>query len=132
MSQNEGPTAYTYDAVGKLLTVASSDPNRAAESYLWDAIGNPSGAGYVVGPYNRLLATPTASYTYDAEGNRLTETENGRTRTLTWDHRPLLKGVSWTEQPPGSLLLAPVQVSETYDLFDRRMATGVNGVTTER
>ena len=40
------------------------------ESYAYDANGNPTGSGHVVGADNRLISDGTYTYAYDAEGNR--------------------------------------------------------------
>ena len=83
------PTAsqsWTYDALGNQASV--NDQNElAADGY--DKNGNmvsdQSGNTYVYNAWNQLVAvknsggTTIASYTYDANGNRISQTENGPT-----------------------------------------------------
>ena len=71
----DGTASYTYDATGQLtganyLGANGSAGAQADESYQWDANGNPTGSGCVVGTDNRLLSDGTYRYAYDAEGNR--------------------------------------------------------------
>ena len=52
-----------------------------------DANGNPTGAGYVVGLNNELLADPQSVYGYDAEGNRTRKVDRatGAVTEYQWD-----------------------------------------------
>jgi RHS repeat-associated protein len=83
-------TSYANDATGQ-LTVADH-AGQTDESYQYDANGNRSGGGFVVGPNNRILSDGVYSYQYDAEGNRTQKyrLENGLKTDVTaygWDHR---------------------------------------------
>jgi RHS repeat-associated protein len=63
----------------------------------------------------------TIVYTYDDEGNLLTQTKNGVTRTYVWDYRNRLMGVTDT---------AGLAVSYGYDVVDQRIAKTSSGATT--
>lgn len=45
------------------------------EDYQYDANGNPTDPGFVIGDYNRLESDGTFNYEYDLEGNRTKRTE---------------------------------------------------------
>ncbi len=68
---------YSYDAAGELTGAtfptggSSSSSNTLANSY--DGNGNPTNTGDSVGAGNRLLSDGTWNYTYDANGNTLTQ-----------------------------------------------------------
>ena len=55
-------TTYQYDATGQLIAAGSQD-------YNFDANGNQSGPGVVLGAGNVLQSDGTYNYTYDAAGN---------------------------------------------------------------
>ena len=84
--------------------------------------------GYTTGVGNELLASPGATYAYDAEGNMTakTETATGNTWAYSYDIRNRMTGV--TQKNSGGTVI--YQASYTYDALDRRIATTVNGTTT--
>lgn len=105
--------AYTYDPAGEIIAATHTD--RATENFSWDANGNPTGAGYVIGTNNRLTEDPNYTYSYDAEGNRTSRTAKvgGATDTYTWDNRDRLT----SSTASGST------VNQMYDPLDRRIGT---------
>ena len=73
----EGSATYSYDPTGQLIAAHYSLPPlvqgpavQPDESYSYDANGNRTNPGYVVGADNRLLSDGTYTYWYGAEGNR--------------------------------------------------------------
>jgi RHS repeat-associated protein len=93
MTSPDGVAAYSYDRRGQ-LTSASYD-YQDGESYLYDANGNRTGGGDVVGDHNRLLSDGTYNYEYDAEGNRIKRTAiaTDEVTQYVWDHRNRLVSV---------------------------------------
>ena len=59
------------------------------ESYSYDAVGNRlSSLGmspYIYNSSNELTSTPSATFTYDGNGNTLTKTDSAGTTQYTWD-----------------------------------------------
>jgi RHS repeat-associated protein len=68
------------------------------ESYSYDPVGNRlSSLGvspYSVNSSNQLTSTPTATYTYDNNGNTLTKVTSAGTTTYGWDHENRLTSVT--------------------------------------
>jgi RHS repeat-associated protein len=87
----EGALTYTYDAVGQLTGVSGAH----SESYSYDLNGNRTMTGYTTGTGNRLTSDGTYNYTYDNEGNVLTQTRisDGQETDYTWDYRNRLTDV---------------------------------------
>jgi RHS repeat-associated protein len=96
----------------------------ATESYSYDANGNRTLDGYVVGPGNRLSSDGTYDYTGDNEGNILTKTRiaDGETTEFTWDHRNRLTQV--LVKAAGGTVLKEERF--TYDALDRRIGMWVD------
>ena len=110
MTSNDGTASYSYDPTGQLLAATYSSPNpeipesQNPESHSYDANGNRTNTGYVIGADNRLLSDGTYTYAYDAEGNRtlrFIDVDQSRTLTTgdteiteyTWDARNRLTEV---------------------------------------
>ncbi len=112
----DGSLAYTYDGTNQLTGVSGS----ASESFAYDANGNRAGGGYATGVGNRLTSDGTYTYTYDAEGNRLTKTRvsDGQVTSYSYDERNRLTGVQ--VRTAGGVLVADEQY--TYDALNRRIA----------
>jgi RHS repeat-associated protein len=119
-------TTYTYDLAGQLT--AARQPGGTEADYTYDANGNRSGTGYVIGPGNQLLSDGTFRYAYDAEGNLIAKTSigTGDTTAYTYDFRNRLTSIQETDAS-GKLLH---QEKFTYDVFDRRIAQEVDNTIT--
>jgi RHS repeat-associated protein len=106
---------YTYDPLYELTQVTQA--TNTTESYSYDSVGNRlSSLGvspYTVNSSNELTSTPSATYTYDANGNPLTSTTGSNTITYTWDFENRLSSVTL----PGTA----GTVSFKYDPFGRRI-----------
>jgi len=125
-------STYTYDLSGQLLTAT-----QPSETYTYDANGNRTGGGIVLGSGNRILSDGTFTYTYDNAGNVLTQTQiaGGAVTEYTWDYRNRLTKATFRS----NLGVVQKEVTYTYDMFDRRIAKavdpdgpGVQGAVTER
>jgi RHS repeat-associated protein len=87
----DGTLTYTYDRSGELTGVSGAHN----ESYSYDANGNRTMTGYSTGTGNELSSDGVYNYTYDNEGNLLTETRisDGQVTTNTWDYENRLTEV---------------------------------------
>ncbi len=78
---------YTYDPLYELTQVTQA--TNTTESYSYDPVGNRlSSLGvspYSVNSSNELTSTPSATYTYDNNGNTLTKVTSAGTTTYGWD-----------------------------------------------
>jgi RHS repeat-associated protein len=106
---------YGYDAIYQLLQVTQGA--NTTESYSYDRVGNRL-SSFGVSPYsynnsNQLASTPSATYTYDNNGNTLTKTVGTDVTTYAWDFENRLVSVTL----PGS----GGTVSFKYDPFGRRI-----------
>ncbi|MGM7774737.1 DUF6531 domain-containing protein [Arthrobacter sp. KNU-44] len=79
-------TSYAYDAAGYPVTV--TDPAGRTTTNTYDAAGNRAGTSYSGG------ATPNATFTYTAVGQRATMTDGTGTTTNTYDSLGRLTGVT--------------------------------------
>ncbi|MGW4422784.1 RHS repeat-associated core domain-containing protein [Streptosporangium sp. NPDC004631] len=90
-------TAFTYDALGRVLSrkeISQANPGGVTSTLTYDGVGRlltQTGTG-VKNEVTNVIHTARASYTYDADGNRLTETltdltggDPARTTTYTYD-----------------------------------------------
>ncbi|HVF14431.1 MAG TPA: RHS repeat-associated core domain-containing protein [Acidimicrobiales bacterium] len=93
-------TIQAYDAAHQLCWAAAAGsgtcalPPPGATTYEYDARGNrtstapPNGAARLTYHYdqaNRLVAAPSATYTYNGEGLRTAKTVSGTTTAFTWN-----------------------------------------------
>ena len=118
-------TDYSYDANGQLLTADRSD--FADETYTYDANGNRTSGGSVVGDNNQIVSDGTFTYLYDARGNiasKLNTNTNERTE-YTYNHRNQLVAV--TRKDASDQVLQTVEYA--YDAFDRRISESIDGET---
>ena len=76
--------SYTYDAGGKRALVNNSASQALATK---SSVNSVDGA-------NELIAAGATSYTYDDNGNRLTEATAGNTITYAWDSRNRLSTIT--------------------------------------
>jgi RHS repeat-associated protein len=113
---------YVFDDVGQLTSVDHT--TQPDEAWTWDATGNRTNSGQVIGANNQLLSDSQYSYTWDADGNLATRTSltDGSISRFVYDHRNRLTQVT-VETSAGQLTLT----SEfTYDAFDRRISKTVD------
>lgn len=107
---------FTYDNLDRLT--AATDTVNGNESYSYDAVGNRLSShlssSYTNGPFNRLTATQTASYTYDNNGSMTSRTDAGGT-------------ISFVHDSDGRMLQAysnPLDpVEYKYDALGRRVSS---------
>jgi RHS repeat-associated protein len=111
----DGSLTYGYDDTNQLTGVSGA----YSETFGYDLNGNRTGGGYSTGAGNRLLSDGTYTYTYDAEGNRLTKTRlsDGEVTSYTYDHHNRLTGVE--VRTAGGILLKEERY--TYDALGRRI-----------
>ena len=105
----------TYDPLYELTQVTQA--TNTTESYSFDPVGNRlSSLGvspYSVNSSNELTSTPSATYSYDNNGNTLTKVTSAGTTTFGWDYENRLTGVTL----PGT----GGTLSFKYDPFGRRI-----------
>jgi RHS repeat-associated protein len=124
--QSHGETVnYAYDLAGQLI--AATRTVQPAEAYTFDASGNATEAGQVVGPMNRIVSDATFDYRYDDEGNLTQKTEraSGVVTSFTYDFRNRLTAAE--SRSAGGVVLSASQF--TYDVYDRVIVRSVNGVS---
>jgi RHS repeat-associated protein len=89
-------SSYTYDPLYELTQVTQA--TNTTESYSYDPVGNRvSSLGvspYSVNTSNELTSTPSATYTYDNNGNTLTKVTSAGTTTYSWDFENRLTSVT--------------------------------------
>jgi YD repeat-containing protein len=87
----DGSLSYAYDATDQLTGVSGA----RSESFTYDPNGNRTMTGYSTGTGNRLLSDGTNNYTYDDEGNTLTQTRisDGQVTSFAYDYRNRLTDV---------------------------------------
>jgi RHS repeat-associated protein len=120
-----GTTAltYGYDAIYELLTAKQGSSTK--ETYSYDPVGNRlsalSGSGWSYNSANELNSRPGVSYTYDNNGNSLTEVTSAGTTSFTWDFENHLTSVKL----PGS----GGTVNFKYDPMGRRIEKSSSAAT---
>jgi RHS repeat-associated protein len=114
---------YAYDPIYQLTGVTQGGPS--TESYTYDLVSNrlTSTAGsYAYNNSNELTASPTATFTYDSNGNTLTKTDSTGTTTYSWDFEDRLTSVTL----PGT----GGTVAFKYDPLRRRIQKATSSLTT--
>lgn len=85
--KRRGTTKYTHDARGAL--VAAEYPDGKTEHRAMDLVGNifrtPEKTDRKYGPGGRLLEDGDRQFSYDADGNTLSETEDQHSITYAWN-----------------------------------------------
>jgi RHS repeat-associated protein len=113
MADGTATNNYGYDLLNRLTSATHS--NQANESYALDPVGNRTSSHlsstYGYQPFNRLVSTASATYSYNANGNLISKTDSGGTTLYAWDFENRLKQVTL---PNGS------GVTYKYDALDRR------------
>ena len=147
--------AYSYDAAGRLIQ--KTLPNGVAANYQYDAANRLTALSYVK-PDTTVLSA--LAYTYDANGNRISQSQNAKTDTpftatydaanrmatyngypLTYDangnlvQRQSATGIvtyTWNARNQLTGISGPSgTASFKYDALGRRIEKTVNGVTTQ-
>jgi RHS repeat-associated protein len=118
----DGTSTYGYDSKSQLTSADHS--YQSDEAYTFDSNGNRTMSGYQTGTDNRLTNDGTYSYTYDAEGNRLTRTKTatGEVTEYTWDYHNRLTQV--TEKNSQGTVTQVVEY--VYDVFNRRIGRKID------
>ncbi len=121
--------AYGYDYSGELTsasgTLAGSNYN---QTWSYDANGNRNMSGYSTGTGNQLLSDGVNNYTYDKNGNTLTQTNiaTGTVTNYSWDYANRLTEVKVVSS--GGTVLNDEKF--TYDIFGNRIGVSLNGTQT--
>jgi RHS repeat-associated protein len=104
---------FTYDNINRLTGVSVG--GTPVESYTYDAVGNRTAShlssSYTMGSFNRLTATNSATYSYNANGSMTGKTEGLVNWTYGWDREN--KMVSAGD--------GTTSVSYQYDALGRRI-----------
>lgn len=126
LSHHGQTSNYSYDASGQLTAAANSAPAPAQpnESYTYDANGNRVSGGTVLGPGNRLLSDGTFQYTYDNEGNLTAKTETATGQVTSYAYDYRNRLTSAVTTSSGGIILR--EATYIYDVFDRRIAKTVD------
>jgi YD repeat-containing protein len=115
---------YTYDPTYQLTQVTQG--TTTTESYSYDPVGNRlSSLGmspYVYNSSNELTSTPSATFTYDGNGNTVTKVDSSGTTTYNWDFENRLTSVVLSGTG-GTLAFK-------YDPFGRRIQKSSTSGTT--
>jgi RHS repeat-associated protein len=115
---------YTYDPLYQLTQVTQG--LTTTESYAYDPVGNRlSSLGmspYAYNSSNELTSTPSATFTYDNNGNTTGKADASGTTNYTWDFENRLTAVV--------LPAASGTVSFKYDPFGRRTQKSLLSATT--
>ena len=113
---------YVYDSGGQLT--ASESATQPDEVFSFDANGNRTTAGNVIGANNQLLSDSQFTYAWDAEGNLIARTSivDGSVTDFVYDHRNRLTSV--TESTSVGVVVS--QSEFTYDALNRRIAKTVD------
>jgi len=132
-SSQGNSTAYTYDPTGQLTSATHSSPAYPDESYTYSKGGNRLNshlhAVYTTGVANRLQSDGVFSYSYDAEGNLITQTEiaTSKVTEFGYDHRGRTTAITERTSAGGAILN---QQSFTFDVLDRRITVNSGGTIT--
>ncbi len=116
---NSVSTTFTYDDVGRLLTRIHKNGATVlnSQSYRYDAVGRrslnttdlaqPLATAAATATYNtgnQLAAYADHTYTYDENGNRLTDTNAAGQTNFVWDGRNRLKSITLPDGRTANLL----------------------------
>jgi RHS repeat-associated protein len=115
---------YAYDNIYELTGVTQGA--NTTESYTYDPVGNRlsslGASPYVNNTSNELTSTPSATYTYDNNGNTQTKVVGTNTTSYAWDFENRMTSVTL----PGT----GGTVTFKYDPFGRRIYKSFSAGTT--
>ena len=127
---NGRTSSYTYDDLYRLTGESISDPDNGTHtsSYQYDAVSNRIQAtvngvstNYTVDDNDRLLTNGADTYSYDANGNTVSEVVNGQANTYSYDSRNKLVDA----------VMGGVSQSMAYDPDGARISKGTGGNTVD-
>ncbi len=120
-------TDYTYTNNNQLTGVTHTDTSFANESFSYDANGNRNMTGYSTPTGNELTTDGTYDYTYDNNGNLITQTDilSGDETIYSYDFRNRLIEVQQVVSGTTSTLAV-----YTYDALNRRIGVSEGGSAT--
>jgi len=108
---------FGFDNLDRLTSVTGG----VTESYAFDAVGNRTSSHlssiYTPSPFNRLIATQTANYSFDANGNTQSRSEGSNFWRNGFDYEDQVTSVSSRRQT----------VRYVYDAIGRRVRRHIKG-----
>jgi RHS repeat-associated protein len=141
-------TTQSFDVAGELCWTAAtagvsgtcSSPPANAAIYSYDSQGDRTGVGSTAGPtttfgYDQAgrlssytAGTTTATYTYNADGLRMSKTSNGKTTSFVWDQvggapRLLIDGSTSYIYGPGGLPIEEINGTAVWWLHHDRLGS---------
>jgi RHS repeat-associated protein len=119
---------YTYTNNDQLTGVTHTNDSFSSESFSYDVNGNETGTGYTTSTGNEQTASPGNTYTYDADGNMITDTITASGDVWTYSYNFAGQMTGAVEKTSGGTVLA--QVSYTYDALGNRIGMDENGTQT--
>src|SRR5581483_7360636 len=119
---------YTYDLADRVTVQTENGTPKTYQydntdqltqdstaTYTYDANGNRTMTGYATGANNQLLSDGTWTYTYDSEGNRTTATAFSTGEKLTYSFDNQNRLLTAKDQDSGGTLLS--LATYVYDVF---------------
>ena len=91
------------------------------DTYSYDLNGNRDSTGYTTGAGNELTNSPGATYTYDNDGNMISQITSAGTTTYTYDYHNRLTGVDQ---------YGTVVATYTYNALGQRIGIKEGGTQT--
>jgi RHS repeat-associated protein len=133
-----GKASYSYDTLDRLAganyTGSISSP-QTNESYTYDPVTNRSSSAqissYIYNENNQLISAGSITYTYDANGNTINQTDAANpsnSRSYVYDTDNWLDEVR--DGSTGTPQAGNLIVSYSYDPFGRRLSKDVGGSKT--
>ena len=131
MTTLDGNWTYAYDDIGQLtnavyVAVTTNVPNQNL-TYVYDALGNRTSTiengvtiNYTANNLNQYVSAGTTNYTFDADGNLISEVSPQGTTTYTYNDENRLVSVT---SPQGNW-------QYTYDGLGNRTVVTANGTAT--
>ncbi|TRY30325.1 RHS repeat-associated core domain-containing protein [Aliiglaciecola sp. M165] len=127
-------STFTYDDVYRLTNEAIVDPVNGdhTSAYIYDMVGNRTqstvngiATGFTYDNNDRLVSQGAFSYTYDEQGNMLTETDGITTKTYGYDANQRMisfndgsQSATYQYNPDGIRVAKSVDTTDTFFLVD--------------